>query len=191
MKRRAQAFVLLVSISACNLDSGGDGGGSDAAINACTENSDCVVVPQSCCGSCGAATRGDAVAVSRLDLDRQRADACEGTGGCPACFAETDPLLVATCRSNRCELVDLLADEDVTSCSEPADCTLRFSGCCACAPSDTPVISIRADGEMSYQRLTCDSDAACPECEPTFGSSIVAECIANRCEPAFLLRASP
>jgi len=178
-----------LAAAACGLDS--RGGGTDAAVNTCAENSDCLVVPHSCCGSCGAATRGDAVAVSRDNLNQQRTDACAGTMGCPACFGGTDPLLIATCRANRCELVDLLQQDEITLCAQASDCQLRFAGCCACAPSDTPVIAVRADpdAEMSLQSLTCDTAQACSECAPVFDPSMmVAECIDSRCQTAVLLR---
>lgn len=188
MKQRVSVLQLLMLLTACNLDSGGT---PDAAINVCVENSECLVVPQTCCGSCGAATRGDAVAVSRDELDQQRTDACAETMGCPACFAEPDPTLIATCRSNRCELVDLLERDEITACIQSTDCRLRFSGCCACASSDTPVIATRADAEQSFTALSCDSDQACPECAPVFDPSFVAECTGGRCQVAVLLRTLP
>ena len=74
---RALALAALL-LTGCPSAHGGDAGA--AGYDACVMPSECVVVPASCCGGCGAARRGDAVAgnVGRADAYRGR-----GCGGDP------------------------------------------------------------------------------------------------------------
>ncbi len=82
------------------------------AVFRCEAPSDCGVTHASCCGTCGVARRGDAVAVNTAHYLARglRRDGCGGAAdavACPACASPIDPQLVATCRAHRCELVDL------------------------------------------------------------------------------------
>lgn len=195
-KIRATSFPSLVCAlicsSACGLSSGGgnqgrpdtgpqdageDASQRDAAGDSCLTSLDCVVAPRSCCGTCGGATRGDAVAVSLGRLSQQREEACAESVGCDACVQPNDPELVATCDQGECVLVDLDTRPEISSCDVPEDCKLRFAGCCECANADTtPILAIHVGADDAYRALTCAPSQGCPECEPTFPGSVLAGC---------------
>lgn len=190
MQRNVMLVLGALVLSACALDSGGDanvdaGGGTFA----CADNSDCVVATVSCCGACGAAVPGDAIAVSRDQLNQHRADACEEGAGCPACFQEDDPMLIATCRANRCELVNLLERDDVTSCVEGIDCRVRPAQCCECVSGDVPLIAIRTGADPVFESLVCDASQACDACVPVFDK--FPECVSGRCAVSSFTRGAP
>jgi len=173
------ALLAVLPLVACT-DSHGpeeDGGGAD--FTACTASSECIVVPASCCGSCGAATRGDAIAVSTSRASAYSTSVCPDGAACPACFMEQDPTLVATCEAGHCALVDVLT-EPYAACTDDADCKLRSSDCCECGGdvSSAGLISIRADGEGAYMDTVCDEGASepCPECAPTYPADAAAAC---------------
>lgn len=155
---------------------------ADRARRACEAPTDCVLMPRTCCGRCGAATPDDAVALSARWLEAQReagAITCEGGDeGCPDCFAETASTLVATCRAGRCAVVDLTRSP-VTACRGDADCALTLQGCCDCG-SPGP-IAVRRGRESAYRQLICGvGPTACPACvgPPLIGT---ATCVAGHC----------
>lgn len=168
--------------------SGGAGGaagaGGTAGLAACGRTSECVVVPESCCGTCGMATAGDAIAVAAAKANEHRTAACagQGGGGCPLCAGQEDPTLLATCRSGECALVVLTTDP-ITECSASTDCRLRTSDCCECG-GDTSVaglIAVRADSESTYAEMACDDGQGCPECAPQYPAEASAQCLVGRC----------
>jgi hypothetical protein len=188
--RRALSALALGGASwgwaACGDDAGGsDDGGSQPDIRACLVNSDCIVVPESCCGTCGAPTRGDAFAINVASASEHSRRVCTRDVGCPTCAPLfIDPTLVATCRAERCELVDLRRHE-ASACERDDDCTLRTPDCCECG-GDTSfgrLLGIAKSAERDYADLVCDPDEACPECLPVYPSEVTVECNASqRCE---------
>lgn len=180
-----QAFATaLVLASACgDDDAAGDGGvapdGGHPGYHACDVPSDCIVVPVSCCGTCGAPTRGDAVAVARDESAAFRAAACASNEGCPACAPLfIDPTLVATCREQRCELIDLLEDE-ASACGSDGDCQVRTPDCCPCGGDTSVGRLVGVSSEDAYSALVCDPDAACPECLPAYPDEVTVSCNAD------------
>jgi hypothetical protein len=153
-------------------------------LQACDVSPECIVVPESCCGSCGAATRGDAIAVNVDRADVYRTVVCEGTGACPACFLQQDPTLVATCLAGQCAVVDL-EDHPVTECEHDDDCRVRTRDCCECGGDTSPagLIALRVgEAEQQYADLVCDPDDPCPECAPLLPEDATAFCSsAGRC----------
>jgi hypothetical protein len=185
--RSILAVIALCVASACALDSGdGTHPPPDAGGNACTKTSDCTVVPLSCCGSCGAATVGDAVAIPHSRAAEHQQLACGGVMGCPPCFGEDDPNLTATCVAGQCQLVDVRDEPTITACAAPSDCKVRLAGCCACREVVFDrVLAIRNDAEGAYQDLTCDPGFACPECDPALEPAFP-DCQSGRCSVAIL-----
>jgi len=185
---------LLLMLAGCESShSPGDGGGRtdgpvrdsgrDSAVGdggsdpfACAGPSECIVVPASCCGSCGAATRGDAVAVNVARSSDYRRPMCDGVG-CPACFMEQDPSLVATCRAGRCEVADLHT-EPAAECSSDGDCRVRTRDCCECGGdvSRAGIIAIATSHIVDYEALVCDPGTACLECAPVYPAEVSAVC---------------
>jgi len=156
------------------VDSGSDGGTTPWA--SCTANSECVVMPVTCCGTCGQASASDMVGVNRSHISEYRGDRCD-VAICPACAGEPDPNLIATCEAGTCRALDVRTDP-VSACTVSSDCTLRINTCCMC--SFDPPIAIRADGEADFQALVCDGDEVCPECAPAF-PNWAAYCQVNHC----------
>lgn len=178
MKALLALALLAASLVACGDDDGdsGDGGGPPD-LYSCELNSQCRVVPESCCGTCGAPTRDDAVAINGAAAAAHSARACEDGVGCPACAPLfIDPTLVATCRAGRCELVDLL-DHQASACAQDVECKVRTPDCCECG-GDTGLgrlIGVSTTAERDYAELVCD-EQACPECAPIYPAEVTVEC---------------
>ncbi len=158
--------------------------GPDAGdFAACNVPTDCLVLPMSCCGSCGAPTRGDAIAVARDRVDAYRGNTCGDDQGCPTCAPLfIDPTLVATCRDQRCELIDL-HEHHASACEADDDCRVRTPDCCPCGGDTEPGRLIGVSSENEYASLVCDPDSACPECAPVYPSEVTVSCAeAGYCE---------
>ena len=188
-RNRIGAVPWLLLGAACLLTGCSDGhqtndaGQPDPAdFAACQAPSDCIVAPRSCCGSCGAPTRGDAVALAADRAADYRDAACDETG-CPACAPLfVDPTLVATCRDRRCELVDL-REHEATACSDDSECRVRTPDCCPCGGDTSPGRLIGVSSENAYANLVCDPEQACDDCLPVYPDEVTLSCNADdRCE---------
>jgi hypothetical protein len=174
---RLGVLALVTAFAACSGETTTDHGGN-AALYACQRNPDCTAVPASCCGSCGAPTRGDAVAVNVGEQAAFRHSACGAGTGCPACAPLfVDPTLVATCRSAHCEIVDL-HEHAMTACTKDADCRIRVADCCECG-GDTGIgrlIGLNVAAENDYTALVCNASQACDECAPLYPPEVTVAC---------------
>ena len=159
-----------------------DGGGT--VDDTCTVPSDCVVVPASCCGSCGQPTRSDAIAIAADQQSAYRASVCGDDLGCPACFMEPDPTLLATCEAGRCVVVDL-ATHAATECTSSTDCRVRAAECCECGATITESTVVAVSDGAAFEALVCDPGTGCPECAPVYPDTFGATCDAGRCAMIF------
>ncbi len=161
--------------------SGTGGSGADGPT-ACEEPSECTVRAVSCCGTCGAATRGDAAALHVVDVGRYEVQACGPGTGCPTCYLPQDPTLVATCAAAKCTLVDLL-EHSATRCTSDAECVVRTKDCCECggATGEEGLLAIAASQRAAFEELVCDTSVGCPECEPVYPDEARAACEGGRC----------
>lgn len=157
-------------------------GESDAGArwDECALPSECVVVPASCCGACGVATRGDAIAVHRARVSEHRASVCGDDFGCPACAGVPDPTLVATCDAGRCVVVDLQVHA-ATECETAGECRVRASECCECGATIGPSSVVAVSDGSAYEALVCDPGMGCPECAPDYPDTLSAICEDARC----------
>ncbi len=154
------------------LDGGHDGGHD---FTSCTKNADCAIVPESCCGACGAPARGDAVAVRADQRSAYRVQACATGASCPACAPlYLDPTLVATCSAGRCALVDLQVHA-ASACEQDADCHVRTPDCCECGGDTSVGRLVGISDDAAYRALVCD-DQACPECAPIYPVEVTVGC---------------
>lgn len=186
----ALAFIgLMVGWSACGGRTAGTDGGTVATYDLCAQPSDCLVRSTSCCGTCGAATRGDIVAISVGAANAYAVQACSGSNGCPTCFGVTDARLVATCRAGHCAVVDL-ATHPSTACAVSSDCRVRTSECCECGGEidERHIIAVAAGGDPALQAQVCDSDQACPECAPIYPANVQATCDSGHCKATWVDR---
>ena len=180
--RHALTFALFLAACAGGASSGASseraGSTADDAPQ-CELPADCVIAPRTCCGECGAATERDSVAVPRVWRDEGRIT-CEGADmGCPDCFQETDPALIATCQAHHCRVV-ALARESITACATDAECVLRPAQCCECGAS--AFLSVRRDSVDQLDRLLCGEEpVACPECVGRPPAGLLASCTEGRC----------
>lgn len=156
--------------------SGGDGGG----LTACTLPADCTIVPASCCGDCGAATRGDAVAIRRERYSEWMSENCAAVD-CPACARPQDPTLFADCRGGTCEVVDLQAHPS-TACTTDTDCHLRTTDCCECGGRLDREHVVAVSDRHEFGKLACGAPQACDECVPAPPTGVVARCLGGRCQ---------
>jgi hypothetical protein len=185
---RAPASWLLAAalLAACGDDDPGDAvDGGEPDFSSCERSSECIVVPESCCGTCGAPVRGDAIAINADAASEYAGRACEDDVGCPACAPLfIDPTLIATCRAGRCELVDLQRHA-ASACTREDDCKVRTPDCCECGGDTDPgrLIGIATSAEGEYADLVCDPERACPECGAIYPTEVTVECGAGgHCE---------
>lgn len=97
-------WLVLFVVASCGGELEGNKGLASGIFTPCGDDSDCVVVPQSCCGSCGLATKTDLIAIAKIHAGDYRHAVCAGKP-CPACGGPIDPSLTARCKENACELV--------------------------------------------------------------------------------------
>jgi hypothetical protein len=173
----------------------GTGGGSQGSVNRlCTVNSDCVLVPVSCCGTCGAPTATDVLAINSDSIQLQSDLACanQAVPGCPLCAAEPNGSLLAQCVQGSCEVFDVRASP-VSACETAQECVLRVAACCECgaAMNVSSLIALNADQLSSYAQLVCDSTADCMDCAPVYPSDITIDCISGHCQLAPSLAPGP
>lgn len=160
---------------------GGAGTGGSAGYDDCTLSAECLVRPASCCGSCAAATRGDAIGINQDRASAYVQDKCAGVG-CPACYMEQDPTLVAACRSGRCRVEDIRAD-DATACTSDSDCRIRTTSCCECGGDTDRAHLVAISDETRFSSLVCEGVEGCPECAPVYPPDVIARCSAeHHCE---------
>ena len=159
-------------------DSGeeGDGPGPDWA--ACRVPSDCVIVSNGCCDTCGMPTLADVDAVNKSFL-AEHYDAVCGVPNpmCPECVTMLNPELIATCRDGFCLALDVGADE-ITACTSSEDCVIRTPECCECGADMTlgVLIAIRSDSRSDLEELVCDPDVDCAMCAPVYPDNVEAVC---------------
>jgi hypothetical protein len=151
--------------------SGGTGGGVTVNYRACLVNSECVLRSASCCGSCGAPTRADVIAINQATLAAYTTSVCDPNQTCPDCAAMTDPTLVATCQQGQCEVVDLTTSP-MTACTTDTACVIRTNACCECGgPMDQgSIIALNHDAGASYAALVCDPNVGCLDCLPDYST---------------------
>lgn len=161
------------------------GAAADAGPTECDAPSDCVVVPVSCCGSCGRATPTDFTAIAREREGEYRGREECATVSCPACEAPPLPQLIATCDAGRCVAIDL-GTTAITACTRSEMCTLGVTAsCCPCG--DIPeheLFAYSASQAGALRELLCPGDFVCPPCVPFFPAGAAAVCDEGRCSVA-------
>lgn len=152
-------------------------------LDACTDNTDCILADNTCCGPCGEPRLSDFDAIHRDRQEEHYGLVCPEPEICPDCPIALNPGLGATCDGGRCRGFDL-ATLPLTECARDTDCRLRVRDCCPCGsdPSFWNLIAIRADAETDYEALVCPTDFGCPECAPPEPTDARAVCTAGRCQ---------
>jgi hypothetical protein len=163
----------------------GAGGGTATTPNVrrdCSSHTDCVLVPASCCGACGAPTSNDVVALRVDAAAGYRESVCSAGYACPACASMNNPDLFASCQNSLCVVVDLTTSQ-VSACSADADCVLRAAACCECgaAMDAHSLVAISKNSASSYASLVCDATAVCAECMPQYPTSPAVICNGGHC----------
>jgi len=143
----------------------------------CRVPSDCVIVANGCCDTCGLPTLADVDAVNKSLLDEHFDDVCGVPIPCPQCITMPNPELIATCREGLCLAMDV-GDDELTACTSSEDCVIRTPECCECGADMTPgvLIAIRSDSRRDLEELVCDPDYGCLECEPDYPDNVEAVC---------------
>ena len=152
-----------------------EGEGPDWA--ACRASSDCVIVSNGCCDTCGMPTLADVDGVNKSFLGEHYDDVCPDPVPCPRCATMPNPELIATCREGFCLAMDAGADE-LTACTSSEECVIRTPECCECGADMTPgaLIAIRSDSRRELEELVCDPDSDCPACAPVYPDNVEAVC---------------
>ena len=144
----------------------------------CRVPSDCVIVSNGCCDTCGMPMLDDVDAVNKNFLGEHFDDVCGVPDPiCPGCITMLNPELIATCREGFCLAMDVGA-EDISECTSIEDCVIRTPECCECGADMTPgvLIAIRSDSRRDLEELVCDPDFDCPMCAPVYPDNVEAIC---------------
>ena len=144
---------------------------------ACQVPSDCVIVSNGCCDTCGMPTLNEVDGVNKSFLDEHYDDVCENPIPCPRCATMLNPELIATCLEGFCLAVDAGA-EDISACTGSEECVIRTPECCECGADMTPevLIAVRSDSRRDLEELVCDPDVDCAMCAPVYPDNVEAVC---------------
>jgi hypothetical protein len=170
-----------------------NGGSGGLDVSACTNNTQCEIVPLSCC-SCGNSGKVADFTAINAAYEMQFDERCAAVD-CATCVPIPPPglndpyfYLVPTCQRpadapasapGRCVVVDLRATE-ITACMSASDCQLR-SGTACCSGCGGRPVALNGAQAPALSELVCDSQpAACPACAPSF-DGYQAICSAGRC----------
>ncbi|MFK8002715.1 MAG: hypothetical protein AB8H86_24230 [Polyangiales bacterium] len=157
----------------------------DAPVGECVTPTDCVLLPESCCGSCGQPSRTDIDSVPRSGVDAQRAMACADPVPCPDCEGQPDPTLLPDCSMSSCTVFDLNPPAGpapgLSACEDDTDCVIRAASCCECGATITEetVVAINLEIRGGYEPFVCEPGIACPECAPVYPDNLVARCLGD------------
>jgi hypothetical protein len=153
---------------------------SPSDIDHCTQNSECMLTPSSCC-SCNAVTTNDVLAL-RVDAFATFSGARCATVDCACGGTQAiSPYLVATCQAGLCTALDLRATA-ATACKDDSQCALRAGNqcCSACNAGDSDWIGV-SDGSV-LESLVCDTPRSlCGHCLPIPPVGFYAFCEQGRC----------
>jgi hypothetical protein len=154
----------------------------------CQSNTDCALALLTCCGACLPPTREQVAAVPKSRLADAMRQACPNPTTCGECYIEDPeplaPLFAAGCVANRCELVDLRAD-DSSRCEVDSDCVAVSRGCCP-ANSEAPSEYVGIHRDADAPLLACFPVPPClplpPHAEPLAFCAADGHCAVRRRE---------
>jgi hypothetical protein len=167
---------------------GGDGGsGGGEPFAACDGPGQCVLVFNTCCGTCGLPELSDYVAINQDKASVFRDGLCFGIEGCPACGAQENPNLFAFCDNGTCAKADVRTHA-VSACDVDSDCRLRYgAGCCesTCSGSEEQLTAVNTSQETTLTGLVCGGDGfACDACVPQYPLDAAPVCLSGHCSVA-------
>jgi len=178
------------------MSAGGIGAGGASDITACTENSQCVLEPVSCC-SCGIGPVSSFTAINATWVGsyNQRCGAVD-CGPCPSIPADpNNPVFyyVRTCQSGHCTVVDLKTT-DITTCTTPNECEARTGTACCESCNGGPTVALNASHASELSKLVCDQGGGaqgCPACPGPQPPPPAFACENGRCVIAVGMTCSP
>ncbi|MGE3673911.1 MAG: hypothetical protein AB7K71_29840 [Polyangiaceae bacterium] len=151
---------------------------------ACGVPSDCVLVTNGCCDSCGPPSAADRLAVNKNRVDQVAKAVCPEPEPCPKCASFPNPALVATCEAGRCKLVDLSL-EPLAKCAVDSDCRLRSNTCCECGAPTDPGHLTAVNAQGGIEDIVCDPGSGCDLCQPEYPPDAVAVCFDGHCSASY------
>ena len=156
---------------------GSAGSGTEPASN-CITSSECAIRSISCCGSCGAPTRDDVIAMRRDALSDYTPADCGM--GCPACAMLGDSTLLASCDDGICTVLDLQLHRS-PECMSNTDCAVRTQACCPCGSGTGMGELVAISDSAAYEVLVCGGSVDCDDCVPEYPLQVTAACESGRC----------
>jgi Kunitz-type protease inhibitor 1 len=159
--------------------------GAEEDLTRCDAPSACALASSDCCGPCEPVAFSSMVALNQ----QQAADFHDLLGcnvACEMCEPTQEPRvlpwLFASCVDDHCVAFDA-REHDVTQCSKPADCRLRYGmHCCEPCAAD-PADLIALSGAVDLDALLCGAESGCPPCVPTYPADAGVDCVSGRCVP--------
>jgi hypothetical protein len=101
---------------------------------------------------------------------------------CPACAAQADPNLFATCERGTCVANDLRQHE-ASACVEDDQCIVRPVACCPCGASSEPweLVAMNSESSAFIDFVCKDAGAVCAECAWVPPEGVSAACVRGQC----------
>lgn len=157
-------------------------GGQVAVDRSCQTGTDCSLLSETCCGTCGAPRLDDMTSVSKGSEAAYRDSVCEEPAICPSCAAFPNPNLYASCEANTCVAQDL-TQEPASECTSDSDCRIRAASCCECGAGTGPgeLVALNPETASDYLSEVCDPLADCATCAPSYPEEASAVCESGHC----------
>ena len=185
-------FLLALTFPACGgkvvvetgAAGGGGGGPAPSEYNACSGPGQCVLVSNSCCGTCGTVTLADQAAINITQGAAFLETVCPEPTPCPACASMANPNLFAICEQGTCRGADVRTEPE-SACTTNADCQLRYgTGCCdSCDGAPWQLVAVSTSSNLSASQ--CAPGTGCDGCLPQYPKDAEAICSNGHCQVVF------
>ncbi len=156
----------------------------EGVTTTCNDPNDCVLVPRSCCETCGEPTPMDVTAITRGSEEALSASLCgPDPMPCPVCATTPNPSLFAACDDGQCKAVDLREDE-ASQCETEADCQVRPAACCECGAGTgaDQIVAVNPEKADAFEASLCPEEVACAECAWEAPNEVSVACAGGHCE---------
>lgn len=159
-----------------------------APLTMCTTSTDCDLVEDRCCGTCGELQPSDLVSIAQEQVPPFYQRICEVGRECLTCDSNPEEALkrvAAVCNPStrweggECGKVAI----DSLACTEDVGCRVRARRCCECGiRPDISVDELFAmPNDYDAESLFCDLAEDCCEAEAEYPSNVEARCEQSRC----------
>jgi hypothetical protein len=135
--------------------------------SSCSTTSECAVVPNTCCGTCGPPALYEVTSVNAAKASAFHASLCNPQSNCPECVGIKNAHLLTECRKQSCEAFDVRTSS-YAACKTDDDCTLQHTSCCSCEPDDYVAVNKTFSSYIEAHDPVCAQKGCRPCPAPSF-----------------------